>query len=85
MIQPPQTHQDEVRNVQAVIDTLSLDILNTSLSHINGEHIVSGDKQAVSNLLDVFSSLLEYIMERISSDVSSITDNGTVWAQYWCW
>ena len=74
VIRHPKTREDEVHNCQAVIDTLSMDVLNTSLSHITGQDIVRGDPTAIMNLIEVFSSLLEYIVERISSDVSS--ENG---------
>ncbi|KAK2184387.1 hypothetical protein NP493_267g00009 [Ridgeia piscesae] len=51
-----------------------MDILNTSLSHITGEDVVDGDQLAIGNLLEVFHGLLEYIMDRIGSDISSDAD-----------
>ena len=72
----PKTEEEEALNCQAVIDSLSMDILNVSLSHITGEDIVKGDRRTIADLLDVFAGLLEYILDRIASDVSS--DNGKV-------
>lgn len=44
------------------------------MSHISGEDVVSGDPGAISNLLEVFSGLMDYILEKIGSDNGS-TDN----------
>ena len=74
MIRKPHCREDEVHNCQSVIDTLSLDILNTSLSHITGQDIVDRDISAISNLLNVFSGLMDYILDKIGSDSS--TDGG---------
>jgi len=52
------------------MDTLSLDLLNTSLSHISSHDIVNKNRAAISNLLDVFSGLFEYMVDKISSDIS---------------
>ncbi len=65
------TWQEEVKNCQIVIDTLSQDVLNTSLSHIKPEDVVNGNKESIGNLLEVFKGLLEYILDKIESDVSS--------------
>ncbi|CAH1795667.1 unnamed protein product [Owenia fusiformis] len=75
VIRSSSSSEDEVHNVQCVIDSLSLDVLHTSMSHINGDDIVAGNKVAILNLLEVFSGLLEYILNKIESDVSS--DNET--------
>ena len=71
MIRHPRTKEDEVHNVQVVIDTLSLDLLHISLSHITGEDVVSGNKRAIGNLMEVILGLLEFILEGIGSDLSS--------------
>ncbi|ELU06850.1 hypothetical protein CAPTEDRAFT_228536 [Capitella teleta] len=68
----PRTREDAIHNSQVVIDTLSMDVLNTSLSHITGDAIVAGDHTAIANLLDVFSGLLEYMLDKIGSDASSV-------------
>jgi hypothetical protein len=52
-ITPPSSREDEIHNVQMVIDTLSLDKLNTSMSHISGQQVISRDPTAVHNLLQV--------------------------------
>ena len=66
MIIDPQCLEDDVHNCQAVIDTLSLDVLNTSLSHITGQDVVRGDYTAIRNLLEVFSGLMDFILEEIA-------------------
>jgi len=65
------TVEDEIHNCQAVIDSLAMDVLNTSLSHITGQDIVAGDRTAIGDLLEVFSGLMEFMLEEISSTSSS--------------
>ncbi|KAG9468091.1 hypothetical protein GDO78_013765 [Eleutherodactylus coqui] len=60
------TLEDDAHNVQSVIDSLALDYLQVSLSHITGENIVQGDLESVKNLLEIFDGLLEYLTEQIS-------------------
>uniref|UniRef100_A0A8C8TRS5 Centrosomal protein 95 n=1 Tax=Peromyscus maniculatus bairdii TaxID=230844 RepID=A0A8C8TRS5_PERMB len=60
------SQEDDAHNVQAVIDSLALDYLQVSLSHITGENIVKGDKESIKNLLEIFDGLLEYLTEHIS-------------------
>ena len=67
----PVTIEDEMHNCQAVIDSLAMDVLNTPLSHITGQDIVSGDRTAIGDLLEVFSGLMEFMLEEISSSASS--------------
>ena len=71
VVDNPLTIADEIHNCQAVIDSLATDILNTSLSHITGHDIISGDLTAIGNLLELFSGLMEYMLEEISSMASS--------------
>ncbi|XP_026368244.2 centrosomal protein of 95 kDa isoform X5 [Ursus arctos] len=66
LIAIPRSQEDEAHNVQAVIDSLALDYLQVSLSHITGENIVKGDKESIKNLLEIFDGLLEYLTEHIS-------------------
>ncbi|KAM3846255.1 centrosomal protein of 95 kDa [Vipera latastei] len=66
----PTCQEDNIHNVQAVIDSLALDYLQISLSHISGENIVKGDKESIRNLLEIFDGLLEYLMEGISETAS---------------
>ncbi|NXR70227.1 CEP95 protein, partial [Rhadina sibilatrix] len=70
-IATPRSQEDDVHNVQAVIDSLALDYLQVSLSHITGENIVKGDKESIKNLLEIFDGLLEYLRE--VSEASSQT------------
>ncbi|NXQ55106.1 CEP95 protein, partial [Anthoscopus minutus] len=62
-IATPRSQEDDAHNVQAVIDSLALDYLQVSLSHIIGENIVKGDRESIKNLLEIFDGLLEYLRE----------------------
>nr|XP_045015386.1 centrosomal protein of 95 kDa isoform X2 [Jaculus jaculus] len=66
LIAMPRNPEDDAHNVQAVIDSLALDYLQVSLSHITGENIVKGDTESIKNLLEIFDGLLEYLTEHIS-------------------
>ncbi|NXM15188.1 CEP95 protein, partial [Ploceus nigricollis] len=70
-IATPRSQEDDAHNVQAVIDSLALDYLQVSLSHITGENIVKGDRESIRNLLEIFDGLLEYLRE--VSETSSQT------------
>ncbi|XP_048738682.1 centrosomal protein of 95 kDa-like [Ostrea edulis] len=71
VIQKAISREDEIQNVQLVIDILSRDILHTSLAHITGRDIVDGNRESILNLLEIFGGLLEYILNKIDSDVST--------------
>lgn len=73
IIRSPVTKEDEIHNVQTVIDTLAADVLHTSLLHINGRDVINHNRESVLNLLEILSGLLEYIFNKIESDLS--TDN----------
>ncbi|KAG7491683.1 hypothetical protein MATL_G00006230 [Megalops atlanticus] len=70
-IAAPRSQEDDVHNVQSVIDSLALDYLQISLSHITGENIVRGDKDSIKNLIEIFDGLLEYLTEQISEEEST--------------
>ncbi|KAM9769749.1 centrosomal protein of 95 kDa-like isoform 1-T1 [Menidia menidia] len=72
----PCSQEDDVHNVQSVIDSLSLDYLQISLSHITGENVVRGDKESIKNLLEIFDGLLEYLNEEIeeSQNIEEFSD-----------
>ncbi|NXA81855.1 CEP95 protein, partial [Thryothorus ludovicianus] len=70
-IATPRSQEDDAHNAQAVIDSLALDYLQVSLSHITGENIVKGDRESIKNLLEIFDGLLEYLRE--ASEASSHT------------
>ncbi|GFT47776.1 hypothetical protein NPIL_358121 [Nephila pilipes] len=53
-------NEEEAHNIQAVIDTLSLDLLGISLSHIVGEDIVAGNLVAICNLLEILEGVTLY-------------------------
>ncbi|XP_059196531.1 centrosomal protein of 95 kDa-like [Centropristis striata] len=67
-IASPCSQEDDIHNVQSVIDSLSLDYLQISLSHITGENVVRGDQESIKNLLEIFDGLLEYLKEEISEE-----------------
>ncbi|XP_063816876.1 centrosomal protein of 95 kDa isoform X2 [Pseudophryne corroboree] len=70
-----QSPEDDAHNVQSVIDSLALDYLQVSLSHITGENIVRGDIESIKNLLEIFDGLLEYLTEQISEASSQNGDD----------
>ncbi|XP_028935806.1 centrosomal protein of 95 kDa [Ornithorhynchus anatinus] len=74
LIALPTCQEDDAHNVQAVIDSLALDYLQVSLSHIIGENIVKGDQESIKNLLEIFDGLLEYLTEHISEASSQNGD-----------
>ncbi|XP_038613260.1 centrosomal protein of 95 kDa [Tachyglossus aculeatus] len=74
LITLPTCQEDDAHNVQAVIDSLALDYLQVSLSHIIGENIVKGDQESIKNLLEIFDGLLEYLTEHISEASSQNGD-----------
>ncbi|KAM6939541.1 centrosomal protein of 95 kDa-like [Xenentodon cancila] len=73
-IAAPCSQEEDVHNVQSVIDSLSLDYLQISLSHITGENIVRGEKESIKNLLEIFDGLLEYLNEEINEESQSCAD-----------
>ncbi|XP_015735052.1 centrosomal protein of 95 kDa isoform X2 [Coturnix japonica] len=83
-IATPRSQEDDAHNVQAVIDSLALDYLQVSLSHITGENIVKGERESIRNLLEIFDGLLEYLTEEASESSSQNGDemdllpNGTI-------
>ncbi|KAF1490342.1 Centrosomal protein of 95 kDa, partial [Pygoscelis antarcticus] len=76
-IATPRSQEDDAHNVQAVIDSLALDYLQVSLSHISGENIVKGEKESIRNLLEIFDGLLEYLTE-VSESSSQNGDDANV-------
>ncbi|KAM5135376.1 centrosomal protein of 95 kDa [Mantella aurantiaca] len=75
IIAPSHGQEDDAHNVQSVIDSLALDYLQVSLSHITGENIVRGDAESIRNLLEIFDGLLEYLTEQISEASSQNEDD----------
>ncbi|NWR66272.1 CEP95 protein, partial [Bucorvus abyssinicus] len=72
------SQEDDAHNVQAVIDSLALDYLQISLSHITGENIVKGERESIRNLLEIFDGLLEYLTEEASESTSQNGDEANV-------
>ncbi|XP_028312013.1 centrosomal protein of 95 kDa-like isoform X2 [Gouania willdenowi] len=78
-ITAPCSQEDDVHNVQSVIDSLSLDYLQISLSHITGENVARGDKESIRNLLEIFDGLLEYLNEEMNEESQDREElNGSV-------
>ncbi|XP_061867018.1 centrosomal protein of 95 kDa isoform X2 [Colius striatus] len=77
-IATPRSQEDDAHNVQAIIDSLALDYLQVSLSHITGENIVKGERESIRNLLEIFDGLLEYLTEEISESSSHNGDEAKV-------
>jgi hypothetical protein len=57
IIRNPQTKADYVNNAQLMIDSLS-EQLKVDLSYITGDMIVDGNKEALTNLVNIFMRLL---------------------------
>ncbi|NXF33091.1 CEP95 protein, partial [Nyctibius bracteatus] len=77
-IATPRSQEDDAHNIQAVIDSLALDYLQVSLSHITGENIVKGERESIRNLLEIFDGLLEYLTEEASESSSQNGDEANV-------
>lgn len=76
------TREDEIHNCQIVIDVLAADVIKDSLSHIRGIDIVEGKVQAISNLIDIFIFLFEYVIKQIESDAPTDTEGSNIdWQQ----
>lgn len=69
LIVPSRTVEDECCNIQAIIDSFSLDVLHMSLSHISGEEIIRGNVQACYDLMDVFHSYYDYVLRPNSGKI----------------
>uniref|UniRef100_S4RYA2 DUF5745 domain-containing protein n=1 Tax=Petromyzon marinus TaxID=7757 RepID=S4RYA2_PETMA len=66
----PKSKEDDAHNVQSIIDSLALDYLQISLSHITGENVVNGHKDSIRNLLEIFDGLVDYLSEQVDEDSS---------------
>ncbi|XP_072319406.1 centrosomal protein of 95 kDa-like [Eucyclogobius newberryi] len=76
-IADPRCQEDDIHNVQSVIDSLSLDYLQISLSHITGENVVRGNIESIKNLLEIFDGLLEYLNEDTSEESQNSEPNNS--------
>ncbi|KAH9494854.1 hypothetical protein Btru_015833 [Bulinus truncatus] len=68
IVRQPFTKEDEIHNCQTVIDVLSSDVVHDNLSHIRGADIIAGNITSISNLLDIFQYLFEYVVNKIEGD-----------------
>ncbi|CAM9917484.1 unnamed protein product [Lampetra fluviatilis] len=71
----PKSKEDDAHNVQSIIDSLALDYLQISLSHITGENVVNGHKDSIRNLLEIFDGLVDYLSEQVDEDSSQHSDD----------
>lgn len=69
-IWPPRDADDHVHNTQAVIDSLSLDVLHEDLSYLNGEMVCKPHLTSVEYLLEILKSVHDWInsMQNVSSN-----------------
>lgn len=77
-IADPRCQEDDIHNIQSVIDSLSLDYLQISLSHITGENVVRGHKESIQNLVEIFDGLLEYLNEELSEESQNSEPNSSL-------
>ena len=68
MVKNPNGEEERIRNCQLIIDSLSSEILETDLSHIQAKDIVDSNVVAIANLLEIFMGLLEYIFEELQKE-----------------
>ena len=81
IVRSASTREDEVHNCQVVIDSLAGDVLHTSLTHISGADIIDGNRESMSNLLEILVGLLDYMLNKIDSDISTYTGRNTAWGE----
>lgn len=58
---PPSSDDDHVHNTQAVVDSLSLDVLHEDLSYLTGEAVCRPHWTSVEYLLEILKSVHEWI------------------------
>lgn len=58
IVRKPENAAEDLRNLEIVLRTLS-DVLQLSLSHINPQDVLSGNRVSTKHLLEVFYGLLE--------------------------
>ena len=49
--------------MQVVIDCLAVDVVGVDLTHIGAMGIVKGEEMHITNLLEIFDGLLEFVLE----------------------
>ena len=80
---PTHSIEEEIHNVQAVIDSLSMDVLHEDLSHLTGEAICGAfskedcvqtmepDYVSIEYLLDILRCIHEWISSRLESTMEN--------------
>lgn len=58
VVREPKGQQDNVHNMEIVIKSLQ-ESLNMSLSHIQPQGIVEGDRKTLKYLLNIFAAIVE--------------------------
>ncbi|XP_064477870.1 uncharacterized protein LOC135391525 isoform X1 [Ornithodoros turicata] len=67
----PQSEVDEILMMQELIDTLSQDVLQLSLSHISGRDVISRDPRSVLDILQVLGACLAL---QSSPEISTLSE-----------
>ena len=60
---PTASMEEEIHNMQVVIDCLAVDVVDVDLTHISAMGIVKGEEIHITNLLEIFDGLLEFVLE----------------------
>ena len=55
--------EEEIQNMQVVLDCLAVDVVGVDLTHISAMGIVKGEEIHITNLLEIFDGLLEFVLE----------------------
>merc|ERR1711962_176191 len=63
------------RSIQAIIDSLSEDVLGMDISHVSASSIVNKDREHIQCLLEIFDGLLQYVLEGLKHE-DQIEDYG---------
>jgi len=66
------------KNIQAIIDSLSEDVLGIDISHVSASSIVNKDQEHVRCLLEIFDGLLQYVLEGVDEDVGDDCDDSNL-------
>ena len=60
-----------------MIDTLATEVIHDQLPHIRGLDIVEGNRITISNLLEIFQGLSEYLLQDIEFELSANNEGMT--------
>lgn len=63
--------ESQIHNVKCIIETFAEDLLKVDLSHISAIDVVKGDLMSVYNLVEILDGMLEYLLEKGTSESDS--------------